>query len=95
MEPPKNPYLEATQKTSPLAILALIAAIISWLLLPLFAAVAAVILAKSARAQITSDSVNLKGEGIAIAAYWIAMVQLLIIAFAVVLGLILALIAVL
>ena len=64
---PASPPPAPSAATSTLAVVSLIAGIVSWILMPFIAGVAAVICGHMARAEIKRSSGALEGDGLAIA----------------------------
>jgi Domain of unknown function (DUF4190) len=68
LPPPAPPVSPATSRpTSSLAVISLVAGIVSWLLLPFVAGLAAIICGHMARSEIRSSNGTLEGDGLAIA----------------------------
>lgn len=74
--PPVQPGLVATSRTNPLAIVALVSAILSWVLLPVAGALVAIVTGHIARGQIRRNDET--GSGIALAALIIGYVHLVV-----------------
>lgn len=68
------------QETSTKAVVALVLAIAAYTFVPFLAAIAAVVLARSAKREIRASGGRLGGEGLATAAFWIATVHLVFVA---------------
>lgn len=75
--PPVQPGLVATPRTNPLAIVALVSAILSWVLLPVAGALVAVVAGHIARGQIRRSDET--GSGMALAALVIGYVHLVVV----------------
>jgi small-conductance mechanosensitive channel len=66
------------RKTSPLAIVSLIAGILGWTLLPFLGSIGAIITGHMARAEIRRSSGSLDGDGMAIAGLILGWLQVVI-----------------
>lgn len=78
--PYPSEYLETPRRTDSTAVIALICAIGSWVVLPLILAVAALLLARRADAAITSAPDELSGSGLVTGARVLAWLNLLLVA---------------
>jgi hypothetical protein len=68
--PPPTPQVQpavTSQPTSSLAVISLVAGIVSWLLLPFVAGLAAIICGHMARGEIRRSNGTLEGDGLALA----------------------------
>ena len=86
--PPPVPPNVPTAATSTLAVVSLIAGIVSWLLMPFVAGLAAVICGHMARKEIRNSGGSLAGDGMAIAGLvlgWINVILCVLAVLAVVL----------
>ena len=86
--PPMPPAAAASRPTSSLAVISLVAGIVSWLLLPFVAGLAAIICGHMARGEIRRSNGTMEGDGLAIAGLvlgWINVVLCVLTVAAVVL----------
>ena len=86
--PPPVPPAATTRPTSTLAVISLVAGIVSWLLLPFVAGLAAITCGHMARSEIRRSNGALDGDGLAIAGLalgWINVVLCVLTVVAVVL----------
>ncbi len=68
-----------TRRTEELAVISLVCAVGSFVVLPLFPAIAAVILGSIARKHIRNDPAGLEGDGLAIAGIAIGLVNIIVV----------------
>jgi hypothetical protein len=73
---PPIPPLPPVQTTSTLAIISLVSGIVSWFLIPFFAAVAAVITGHMAKTEIKKSNGMIGGNGLATAGLVLGYIQL-------------------
>jgi hypothetical protein len=71
--------VSATATSDGIAVVALVCAILSWLVLPVVLAVVALVLARSAERTIASSSGLKTGDGLVTATRWIAWTHLLVV----------------